>query len=82
MSIILGKPREPLSPLPEQRLGQILRLYLHLANDPWKPLIAHSVYVHDVGDLLAEVARLKDCGQLTTPRETGEAVAENDEAQP
>ena len=59
MSVTLGKPRGELPPLTEQRLGVILRLYLHVANDPWKPLVAHHVYVHDVGDLLAEVARLR-----------------------
>lgn len=59
MSLILGKPRGELPPLTEQRLGAILRLFLHIANDPFKPMIAHSVYVHDVGDLLAEVARLR-----------------------
>lgn len=49
----------PLLPLSATRLEVIRRLYLQVRENPFKPLIAHSVYVRDVGDLLAEVERLR-----------------------
>lgn len=43
----------------DARIDAICRCYLHVANNPNFPMVANHLYTHDVGDLIAEVLRLR-----------------------
>jgi len=56
-------------PITRGRLDAIRRTYLHIANDAGLRFIDHRRYVEDVGDLLAENARLGEVISLMAEME-------------
>jgi len=56
-------------PITRGRLEAIRRTYLHIANDTGLRFIDHRRYVEDVGDLLAENARLGEVISLMAEME-------------